>query len=576
MNKNDSRDNALVLSVWGYPPQWTKYRYKIKIDHPAHKDLGESECESCCTTIVLVHHLVKKYDVKAIVFGADTVVDPSTTNDIRSEAQSLYEEWLNQLLNVENCSCCNSMNKKSPNEKTSIDIEISVLPGIGYYYGWHFKASIDNVFIQAFTKIFYELRSRNYKWIFLDLSHGLNYLLVAVLYATVANAVLFGMEDRLILVNSEPARASNKRCIKVSDIREVRDTQKDEIEYLGILDVSRLQAAVNLIRSLIALKYFQPIQLGAILKELEKRYSQTDPKPEERNREICPQTDPELKGLNNVLLFFKLLSNTIVGPTFINSYTIDSSGKEEPLCIALCKKYKELQDRDEAEEFKPRKNSSLKTVEYDSTNIFKTLSIALKKIVSDVCGELVKSDGDKYLNKYLDNVRDYYENKSKSIYSSLIVKETKEDLGKVIEFVVKNKNLLERCYSSDGLISTRGTEIEIDGALFMAISSKPRDILNENEITKGIRNEETDCNNLSEKLEINTIKTILDKERQEIYSSKEDSILDRFLRNMCAHAGFEYTSIRRMVIDTEKKDIVKIVYDKNILFKLLNRLKNVP
>ncbi|MEM1542632.1 MAG: hypothetical protein QXV82_08375, partial [Ignisphaera sp.] len=60
------------------------------------------------------------------------------------------------------------------------------------------------------------------------------------------------------------------------------------------------------------------------------------------------------------------------------------------------------------------------------------------------------------------------------------------------------------------------------------------------------------------------------------YSSKEDSILDRFLRNMCAHAGFEYTSIRRMVIDTEKKDIVKIVYDKNILFKLLNRLKNVP
>ncbi|MEM4924542.1 MAG: TM1812 family CRISPR-associated protein, partial [Ignisphaera sp.] len=450
------------------------------------------------------------------------------------------------------------------------DIEISVLPGIGYYYGWHFKTSIDNVFIQAFTKIFYELRSRNYKWIFLDLSHGLNYLLVAVLYATVANAVLFGMEDRLILVNSEPARASNKRCIKVSDIREVRDTQKDEIEYLGILDVSRLQAAVNLIRSLIALKYFQPIQLGAILKELEKRYSQTDPKPEERNREICPQTDPELKGLNNVLLFFKLLSNTIVGPTFINSYTIDSSGKEEPLCIALCKKYKELQDRDVAEEFKPRKNSSLKTVEYDSTNIFKTLSIALKKIVSDVCGELVKSDGDKYLNKYLDNVRDYYENKSKSIYSSLIVENTKEDLGKVIEFVVDNKNLLEKCYSSDGLISTRGTEIEIDGALFRAVNFRKRDTLNK--ITKDIEDGKTDCKDLGEQLEIDTIKTNLDEERREIYSSSSNSNLDRFLRNMCAHAGFEYTSIRRMVIDTEKRDIVKIVYDKDILFKILVKI----
>ncbi|MEM4620049.1 MAG: hypothetical protein QW607_07525, partial [Desulfurococcaceae archaeon] len=103
-----------------------------------------------------------------------------------------------------------------------------------------------------------------------------------------------------------------------------------------------------------------------------------------------------------------------------------------------------------------------------------------------------------------------------------------------------------------------------------AISSKPRDILNE--ITKGIKNEETDCNNLSEKLEINNIKAIFDEERQEIYSSKDDSNLNRLLRNMCAHAGFEYTSIRRMVIDTEKRDIVKIVYDKNILSKILKHL----
>ncbi|MEM1646484.1 MAG: TM1812 family CRISPR-associated protein, partial [Ignisphaera sp.] len=533
--------------------QWTKYRYKIKIDHQAHIDLGESECESCCTTIVLVHHLVKKYDVKAIVFGADTVVDPSTTNDIRSEAQSLYEEWLNQLLNVENCSCCDSMNKKSPNEKTSRDIEISVLPGIGYYYGWHFKASIDNVFVQAFTKIFCELQSGNYKWIFLDLSHGLNYLLVAVLYATVANAVLFGMEDRLILVNSEPARASNKRCIKMSGTREVRDMRKDEIESLGILDVSRLQVAVNLIRSSIALKYFQPLQLGAILKELEKRYLQKKP-----------------KVLSKGLKFFKLLSNTIVGPTFINSYTIDSSGKEKPLYTALCRKYKGVsQDRCRVKEFMPRKNSSSKTVEYGSTSIFTVLPTALRKIVSDVCGELVKSDGDKYLNKYLGNIATYY-NKSGSIYSSLIVKETKEDLGKVIEFVVDNKNLLERCYSSDGLISTRDTEIEIDGALFMAISSKPRDILIK--ITENIKSGETECNDLDKQLEINKIKTIFDKERQEIYSSKDDSNLNRLLRNMCAHAGFEYTSIRKIVIDTEKRDIVKIVYDKNILSKILKHL----
>ncbi|MEM1731375.1 MAG: hypothetical protein QXY26_09660, partial [Ignisphaera sp.] len=67
------KDGVLILSVWGYPPQWTRYRYTVAVDHPAYRDLGESECESCCTTIVLAHHLMKKYRVKTVVFGADTV-----------------------------------------------------------------------------------------------------------------------------------------------------------------------------------------------------------------------------------------------------------------------------------------------------------------------------------------------------------------------------------------------------------------------------------------------------------------------------------------------------------------------
>jgi len=57
-----------------------------------------------------------------------------------------------------------------------------------------------------------------------------------------------------------------------------------------------------------------------------------------------------------------------------------------------------------------------------------------------------------------------------------------------------------------------------------------------------------------------------------IYSSSSNSNLDRFLRNMCAHAGFEHTSIKRMVIDIEKS-IVKIVYNKDVLFKILRYRK---
>jgi len=537
---------VLIVSVWGYPPQWAKYKYIVHIDHRVHRNLEKSECVSCCTTLALTNHLLKGYDVKTIVFGADTVVNPSKTNDIRREALLQYNKWLEELLKPSNCNCCDSMK-----EKSSI-IEISVLPGIGHYYGWHFEASIDNVFVQAFNKIFNELTNRSYKWIFLDLTHGLNYLLVVVLYATVANAILFDMESRLIIVNSEPARAGGNRCIEIRDIQMEKEKSPNTLDVLSILDVSRLQVVVSLIRSLLALKYFQPLQLGIILKEL---------------KESCSQKEQELEKIEKVLSFFTLLSNTIVGPTFINSYTLDSSGKEEPLSTAICREYEKLLDNNVEDEFTPEKNDCSKIVEYDSTSIFKVIPIALSKIIRDVCKELVANEGDKYLIKYLSNVGKYYRNVSESIHNSLIVEETKEDLGKVIKFVVDNKDSLEKYFSSQGLISVKGAEIEINDVLYRAISFKSLNILND--ITRRIRSEEISYKELDELLEINKNKTDLDKERQKITASSRDSYLDRFLRNMCAHAGLEYTSIRKVVIDVDKKDVVKIVYDKDILFKIL-------
>ncbi|MEM1768362.1 MAG: TM1812 family CRISPR-associated protein [Desulfurococcaceae archaeon] len=560
------KDNVLIVSVWGYPPQWAKYKYIVHIDHQVHRNLEKSECVSCCTTLALTNHLLKKYDVKTIVFGADTVVNPSITNDIRHEALLQYNKWLEELLKPSNCNCCDSMK-----EKSSI-IEISVLPGIGHYYGWHFEASIDNVFVQAFNKIFNELTNRSYKWIFLDLTHGLNYLLVAVLYATVANAILFDMESRLIIVNSEPARTGGNRCIEMRDIQMEKEKSPNTLDVLSILDVSRLQVVVSLIRSLLALKYFQPLQLGIILKELKKS---------------CSQKEQELEKIEKVLSFFTLLSNTIVGPTFINSYTLDSSGKEEPLSTAICREYEKLLDNNVENEFTPKKNDRLKKVEYEPgddddanvgdsnskkvkyepTSIFKVIPIALRKIIRDVCKELVANEGDKYLIKYLSNVGKYYRNVSESIHNSLIVEETKEDLGKVIKFVVDNKDSLEKYFSSQGLISVKGAEIEINDVLYRAISFKSLNILND--ITRRIRSGEISYKELDELLEINKNKTDLDKERQKITASSRDSYLDRFLRNMCAHAGLEYTSIRKVVIDVDKKDVVKIVYDKDILFKIL-------
>ncbi|MEM4958679.1 MAG: hypothetical protein QXX12_02260, partial [Nanopusillaceae archaeon] len=61
------------------------------------------------------------------------------------------------MLSTDNCGCCGHPNEDS--------FEINVLPGIGHYYGWHFKASIDNVFVLALSKIFNKLLNYNYEWI---------------------------------------------------------------------------------------------------------------------------------------------------------------------------------------------------------------------------------------------------------------------------------------------------------------------------------------------------------------------------------------------------------------------------
>jgi len=107
-----------------------------------------------------------------------------------------------------------------------------------------FEASIDNVFNYAFRKLVYKASGADYKWIFLDLTHGINYLLIAVHYATIATAVLLDMEcrHRIIMVNSEPVAKGSARCIANQS-----DAGAAAINELSILEATRLQQAMSFI-----------------------------------------------------------------------------------------------------------------------------------------------------------------------------------------------------------------------------------------------------------------------------------------------------------------------------------------
>ena len=95
-----------------------------------------------------------------------------------------------------------------------------------------------------------------------DLSHGVNYQAVSVLYATAA--IIRDFEDKLLIFNSDPypADAQTPQCVDgvktgASDKRPAQDPPP-----LALNDVTRLQQAVRRVRHVVALRRFQTPEKG--------------------------------------------------------------------------------------------------------------------------------------------------------------------------------------------------------------------------------------------------------------------------------------------------------------------------
>ena len=518
------RDKILVVATWGLPSSWTRFKYVVEIDHHAFKDLGKLECETRCSTFAIWAYLSKKFDVDLLIFGTDTLVEPGNSGDLRKTAHETYRKHLEQFLG--DCDCCRDLTGRG-------NVEISVLPGIGHYYGWRFQASVDNIYNQAFYKIFQKLSNASYKWIVVDLTHGINYMMLTVLYAAIANAIVYGLEekDRVVLLNSEPARVYSPRVHeRASTILEPPGRCGDQ--HLAILDVRRLQVAIRLIRSLAQLKKLSFTSLDkTILKELsgvdESLYDTLEKK---------------------VLPFFTLLGNAIVALTFTGSY-VSKDGHESPISTALCREG--LKDPGGEFEYHPEVDDKDKVVRYKPASIYASISLALKKIIGDICKDISSP----YLIDYLNKVADYYK-KVGLLYACLIARSTEHDLETIVKFVKKTRGLLERC----GFVAKPGSGcencIEVDGKLLKAMWKKGRKLEDLAEKLMKPSEEESTYSMLEAELGVEEAESGLKGEERE-------------LRNLCAHAGLNYVSIDRLIIDLDAGNVVKIVYDKDILEKII-------
>jgi CRISPR-associated protein Csx1 len=373
------RGSVLIAAAWGYPPGWKKAKYIMEpLQHPPFKGENPVECTSCSSTLALIRFFREKgWDVKTVIFGTDTALNPAGFTDgkeFRNYVKEQYVKWFRELAETSDCS-------------PESEVEVVVLPGIGRYWGRRFEGAPLAMFNEALRAL---CEAGKPTFLAVDLTHGINFQTVAVLYAAVAAAVIWGVEKNLLIFNSDPYPTGAKTEQCVSDEKAGGKVgaaeRKDELIDLFINDVSELQRAVRNIRQIAALRRFQ-------MPELE---------------------DLDLTGeLGQLLAYICLLANGAAGLAFSGARYDDGGAVAQLPSV----------------EVKPPDTTpiiagdSIKYPEPDRTYAVKT---AMASIVDDL-KELQRGD----LVGFLNAVADRYK-KTAAIQNHLVLRRTADDFSIVI------------------------------------------------------------------------------------------------------------------------------------------------
>jgi CRISPR-associated protein Csx1 len=365
--------SVLVAAAWGYPPGWRKARYRVEPpQHPSFKGARRVECTSCSSTLALIRFFRENgWDVKTVIFGVDTALNPAGFADgkeFRRSVKERYIEWFRGLVETSDCS-------------SESEPEVIILPGIGRHWGRQFKGAPLATFNEALHAL---LKAGKPSILAVDLTHGINFQTVAVLYAAVAAAVIWKKERDLLILNSDPYPAGVRmgQCVSGEKAEE-----SAEMPELSINDVSELQRAVRNIRQIAALRRFQ-------MPELE---------------------DLDLTGeLGQLLAYICLLANGAAGLAF------RGAGYDDGGAIAQLPSV-EVESPDTTPIIRDE------VVEYPAPDQTYAVRTAIKSVVSEL--ENLRRDN---LVDFLNAVARHYE-KIFSLQNALILKQTAQEFGRVIE-----------------------------------------------------------------------------------------------------------------------------------------------
>ena len=391
-----SKRNVIIVAPWGYPPQWQKSRYSVSLDDRGIL-IKDFECQTCSSTISLAAALRERADIdlrKIIIIGLDTVLSPKESPDGKSHRDKVkmwFRDVISELIDRKNCNCCDFL--------TEDLFDVIIVPGIGTFYGYTFKGSVNHIFLRVFSEIARYLDDLIHVDVFLDTTHGVNYQVIATLYATIAAIVSsdpeLKIENRLFIMNSEPFPQGVKtsRCIqplnlptKPQNLRSIQTSEISQLPFLGIQNFSELHNAIRALRAITNL-------------------SMLDERPLKRFLSIIKRKSELEEQLNRLTQFFKYLRLGLAGLVYPHSnFELNAYKINEMIADFYAIARKEL-----TKDFTPHIDHDRKIITYENASIHYALSKILERIRQSIIEKLSNA---KNINEFKKKLQEIYDKKN--------------------------------------------------------------------------------------------------------------------------------------------------------------------
>ena len=130
---------------------------------------------------------------------------------------------------------------------------------MGTFHEYTYKGSPVHISNIAFSKILESIEHFKPTFIIVDVTHGVNYQMIAIFSAVMAATAVTKMEDRVVILNSEPyPRRRPPQKLP-------QENPAEESPLLNILDVTQLSEALMFAQAMSAALQFRSARLSRLL-----------------------------------------------------------------------------------------------------------------------------------------------------------------------------------------------------------------------------------------------------------------------------------------------------------------------